>query len=52
MTFEKDEFINSIDIILETIERINFDLKNKTKYYLMSSYNGCENCGFQVTREK
>ena len=52
ITFEKDEFINSTDIILDTIERINFDLKNKTKYYLMSSYNGCENCGFQVTREK
>ena len=52
ITFEKDEFINSTDIILDTIERINFDLKNKTKYYLTSSYNGCENCGFQVTREK
>jgi len=52
ITFEKDEFINSTDIILDTIERINFDLKNKTKYYLTSSYNGCANCGFQVTREK
>ena len=52
ISFQKNEFNELIEIILNTIQEIKFDLENKTKYYLIDSYDGCENCGFEVLKKQ
>ena len=50
ISFQKNELNELTGLILNTIKEINFDLENRTKYYLIDSYDGCENCGFQVLK--
>ena len=52
ISFQKNELNELIEIISNTIQEIKLDLENKTKYYLIDSYDGCENCGFEVLKKQ